>query len=82
MLISFSEAFHCSDPVGKCNLLFILTLTLDSSASEIDDDPEEAPVRLRRRRLPKRKDRAVHDLTSALDSTNYDPIPPPAAHIG
>lgn len=67
------------DTVGNFNLLFF---PLDSSASEVDDDPEEAPVRLRRRRVAKRKDRAVHDLASALDSTNYDPIPAPDSNTG
>jgi hypothetical protein len=67
----------------KANQIISLSLVhLDSSASEADDNLEEAPVRLRRNRITRRKDRAVRDLASALDSTNYDPIPPPERHTG
>lgn len=43
-----------------------------------DSDREdlEAPVLLRRKRYLRTKDRLVHDLDSALNPLNYDPIPP------
>lgn len=43
----------------------------------VEDDPEEAPVRLRRKRFVPRRDRAVNSLATALDSNNYNPVPAP-----
>jgi|688.fasta_scaffold965290_1 hypothetical protein len=42
-----------------------------------EDDPEEAPVRLRRKRFVPRRDRAVNSLATSLDSNNYNLISAP-----
>ena len=55
----------------------MLSLSDSSDVSAAEDDPDPAPVLLRRRRFVRRKDRAVHDLASAQEATNYDPILPP-----
>jgi hypothetical protein len=55
----------------------------DSSGAEdernLENNPDQRPVLLRRRRFVKRRDRAVHSLATALDDRNYDPIPPRTA---
>lgn len=38
---------------------------------------EEAPVPVRKKQYLKRKNRAVHNIETSLDSSNYDLIPPP-----
>lgn len=54
----------------------------ESSEGSGESDPEdpEAPVLLRRKRFVKRRDRVVNSLESAMDSRNYDPLPPVTHH--
>jgi hypothetical protein len=49
---------------------------LDSSEDgEVDRNTNGDPVRLRQKRYVKRRDRAVNNLRTALDSSNYNSIP-------
>ncbi len=48
----------------------------DEDDHNIENNPQLRPVRLRRKKFVRRRDRAVNSLETALDSRNYTPVPP------
>jgi hypothetical protein len=55
----------------------VLIFFFKDSSDKSDDEEGEVPVRLRRK-FVRRKDRTVQTLEDALNSSNFDLIPPPS----